>query len=116
MVIAKSDKRPYLRPPGPAGFEATAVWGRPATAGGLGSKRGKNGGRPSGTLSPNTLNWQEVDLPPAASGTVHQNERKLTSCCLWGGEKEREDTPPLIPIRLHSEARGGLSPAKGGFP
>lgn len=36
------------------------------------------GGRPSGTLSPNIVNWQEVDLPPAASGTVHQNERKLT--------------------------------------
>lgn len=81
MAIAKSDKRPYLRPPGPAEFEATAVWGRPAAAGGLGSKRGNNvgWGRPSGTLSPNILNWQEVDLPPAASGTVHQNERKLTS-------------------------------------
>lgn len=44
MVIAKSDKRPYLRPPGPAEFEATAVWGRPAAAGGLGSKKGKTGG------------------------------------------------------------------------
>lgn len=44
MVIAKSDKRPYLRPPGPAGFEATAVWGRPAAAGDLGGKKGKNGG------------------------------------------------------------------------
>lgn len=43
MAIAKSDKRPYLRPPGPAGFEATAVWGRPAAAGGPGSKRGNNG-------------------------------------------------------------------------
>lgn len=42
MAIAKRDKRPYLQPPDPSGFEATAVWGRPAAAGGLGSKGGNN--------------------------------------------------------------------------
>lgn len=63
MAIAKSDKRPYLRPPGPAGFEATAVWGRPAAAGGLGSKRGNNGGRPSGTLSQTLLIGKKLIFP-----------------------------------------------------
>lgn len=65
MAIAKRDKRPYLRPPGPAGFEATAVWGRPAAAGALGSKRGNNveGGVHLGHFSQTYLIGKKLIFP-----------------------------------------------------